>query len=71
MSNLNKRKDMFARVDKEVWTKLQTMLPGENSANISRILYNTSLLKLEHKLRSFDEELSKGLNKRSKKKFDI
>lgn len=71
MSNLNKRKDMFARVDKEVWTKLQNMLPGESSTNISRILYNTSLLKLEHKLRSFDEELCKGLNKRSKKKFDI
>lgn len=69
--NKKSRKEMFARVDKEVWSRLQNMLPEESSSNISRILYNTSLLKLESKLRSFDAELTKGLNKRSRKKFDI
>ena len=63
--NKVRKKEMFARVDKEVWGRLQRMLPDESSSSISRILYNTSLLRLESGLRQFDKDLSKKEKKRN------
>ena len=48
------KKTMKVRVDKHTWYKLREILPGITDANISRMLFSTSLLKMERKLHDMD-----------------
>lgn len=57
------RKDKLVRVDKETWGKCRIALPGLTDQAISKVLFNTSLVKLENKLakKNFKNKVGKGL----------
>lgn len=44
----------LVRVDKGVWNRVEQILPLESNPARSRLLYNTSLIKLEGKLKDKD-----------------
>lgn len=56
-------KDKLVRVDKKVWNQCRLALPGLTDRAISKVLFNTSLVKLEEKLvkKDFKNKLGKKI----------
>lgn len=68
MANRRKPKTRLERVDAKVWSDIKVMMPQASSAEISRILYNTSLLKFEKNIREFNNKWSVGASVKKKPK---
>ena len=68
MANKKKPKTRLERVDARVWNEVKTIMPNASSADISRILYDTSLLKFEKGIRDWNRKWSVDFSVKPKKK---
>lgn len=68
MANKRKPKTRLERVDAKVWSDIKVMMPHASSPEISRILYDTSLLKFEKNIRNFSKSWSVDLSVQKKRK---
>jgi len=68
MANKKKPKTRLERVDAKVWNEVKTIMPQASSADISRILYDTSLLKFEKGIRDWNRKWSVDFSVQPKKK---
>jgi len=68
MANKKKPKTRLERVDAKVWNEVKTIMPNASSADISRILYDTSLLKFEKGIRDWNRKWSVDFSVKPKKK---
>ena len=50
----NKRNNIKVRVDAEVWKQARSIFPNETDQSLSRIMFNTSLIRVENHLRNAD-----------------
>lgn len=62
MVNIRKRKDLTVRVDRDTWLNTRIALPRLTDQERSRILFNTSAVKLERLL--IDNDKKKKYKKR-------
>lgn len=72
MANIKKPPSVLDRWDKDVLNKCRAMFPKSSAPEISRILYNSSLVNLESGIRKWNKNLEiffgiKNNKKRNKK----
>jgi len=70
MVNRRKPKTILRRWDANVFKEVKNLLPDSTDAEMTRILYNTSLLKAEKGVRNLNDQLEEyfGIQKKTKKK---